>query len=229
MPVWHDSFTWGMWLMGHESCHTDYFLSLRPSTNWSRCIVCGCLCDMTHLREGCDSWVMSHVTQILCVCLCVTINWSRCIVCGCLCDVTHLREGCDQLTQRCSLHMLVWRDSFMWGTWLMTQISWFTTHDSWIMTHELWVMSHVAQKLFVWRVSFIWGTWLVYVTDGTSHMSAANHESWVRSYVRHMNESRLTEVCLRMPTTRRVGFAATHCNTLQHTATHYNTHPWCVP
>jgi len=200
MPVRQDSFTWGMWLMGHESCHTDF--------------VCVCVCVWPSidpdvlcvdtpvtwliLRERCDSWLKSHESRLMSYesWLMTHGSWvmshrffflyddHRYILCACLCDVTWL------------IHM---RD--VTHDWNLR------THGSRLMNHHSWLMSHVTQifNLCVtinWRRcilcaclcdaihscegrdSSMWGTWLIHVRDVThdSNLTLMTHELWLMNY-----------------------------------------------
>jgi len=188
--------THGSWVMSHRFC---VCVCVCVTINWSRCIVCGYPCDVTHFAWEMwlmtqiswvtthvlwimthDSWVMSHVTQILFF----LYDDHRYILCACLCDVTWL------------IHM---RD--VTHDWNLR------THGSRLMNHHSWLMSHVTQifNLCVtinWRRcilcaclcdathscegrdSSMWGTWLIHVRDVThdSNLMLMTHELWLMNY-----------------------------------------------
>ena len=107
-------------------------------------------------------------------------------------------------------HSYVWHDSFIYATWLI----------------------HICDKThsYVWHDSLIYAIWLIHMCDMTH--SYMRHDSFicVTRFI-HMCDTWLNRI--KDLTCSFVGFisfiwgkwlTATHCNTLQHTATHlYHT------
>jgi len=175
-------------------------------------------------------WTMSHTDSLICT----PLPWVLTVYC---CVVSHNTHRIGNATHRNVVCRI--EEAGMWHTWVMSHMN--ESCHTWMshVTHE-WVMSHMNESCHTWMSHVTHESCHTWMSDDT-HMREGypeyervlshiwmNHVTYMHepchtreSVMSHIRTSPVTYMNESLIWAHR--FFATHCSTLQHTATHCNT------